>query len=203
MKEVKNMPLQRGAPHPLMGLSWALPCLLALLAGLSGCARRKETASDPGASVRVTSAAPPGASTTSTAAAASAPPPPYGLALADRLSREAAARPTDTPKAEDVLAAVAKSGVPLEDQEQHLASPIGASFCIGAKSSQNVAMSACEYANVAAAVAGRDMSQKAFEKVLHRDIVVNKKTTLTILQAPFDAQSRAAHDKAIVAFKAM
>ena len=177
----------------------ALVLGLAALAGL-GCARQKDSAAalpDAGAAL----ATPAPSSSGSAAATASAPAVPYGLALADRLKLEAAGRPTDTPAAEDVLAAVTKSGVPLEDQAQHLASPIGARFCIGAKSSQNVAMSACEYADGAAAVAGRDQSAKAFAKIEHRDIVVNKKTTLTILQAPYDAQSQAAHDKAVAAFK--
>jgi hypothetical protein len=64
-------------------------------------------------------------------------------------------------------------------------------------------MSACEYADEAAAAAGKETSVKAFAKIEHRDVVVNKKTTLTILQAPYDAQSQAAHDKAVEAFKRM
>jgi hypothetical protein len=174
----------------------SLLALLALFGALTGCARQKETSSNAGAPALRTNT-----TTQSTTMATPAPPAPYGLALADRLSREATQRPTDTPKAEDVFAAVSKGGVPLAEEAQHLASPVGASFCVGARSPQNVAMSACEYADDAAAAAGRDMSRKAFATVLHRDIVVNKKTTLTILQAPFDAQSQAAHDAAVAAFK--
>jgi hypothetical protein len=192
-------------PVALFGSPSALTGLLALVVGLSGgCARQKESATDPGASSHPPATPTLSAARATVSAAAAAPPAPYGLALADRLSLEATGqRPGDTPKAEDVLAAVAKSGVPLEDQTQHLASPIGARFCIGAKSSQNVAMSACEYEGVAAAVAGRDASLQAFGKIEHRDVVVNKKTTLTILQAPFDARSQAAHDKAVAAFMKM
>jgi hypothetical protein len=177
--------------------------LAALVVALqAGCSRPKEThaaSTDAGA---VTVAA--GAASGEVASATnSTPPVPYGMALAERLRLEAAGRPSDTPKAEDVLAAVTKAGVPLDAQAQHLASPIGARFCIGAKSPQNVAMSACEYADDAAAAAGRDASVKAFAKIEHRDILLNKRTTLTILQAPFDAQSQAAHDKAVAAFKKM
>jgi hypothetical protein len=180
--------------------------LLALVVGVAGiqagCARQKEiaTAIDAGAGIANLT---PASSTSTTAATATAPSLPYGLALADRLRNEAAGRPTETPKAEDVLAAIVNSGVPLQDEAQHLASPIGARFCVGAKSPQNLAMSACEYADVAAATAGRDASAKAFGAIEHRDIVVNKKTTLTILQSPFDPQSQAAHDKAVAAFKKM
>jgi hypothetical protein len=191
-----------------IGQSWALRPVLAFaalaagLGGIEGCARQKESSSNAGASA-LESKTPPGTarSTVTPATVPTPPPAPYGLALADRLTREAAQRPSDTPKAEDVLAAVAKSGVPLAEEAQHLASPVGASFCVGARSPQNVAMSACEYADDAAATAGRDMSRKAFANVLHRDVVLNKKTTLTILQAPFDAQSQAAHDAAVAAFK--
>lgn len=191
MRDLNQMGKQRIAAHELSPIAF-----LALFAALTGCARQKETSPNAGASAIGTNTP-----TQSTTMAAAAPPAPYGLALADRLSREAAQRPGDTPKAEDVLAAVAKSGVPLAEEAQHLASPVGASFCVGARSPQNVAMSACEYADDAAAAAGRDMSRKAFASVLHRDIVVNKKTTLTILQAPFDARSQSAHDAAVAAFK--
>jgi hypothetical protein len=166
-----------------------------------GCSRQKE--GQAGTDTRVAAAASASSSGSSATASfkTSNPPVPYGLALAERLRLEAAARPADTPKAEDVLAAVVKSGVPLQEQSQHLASPIGARFCVGAKSSQNVAMSACEYADATAAAAGRDASAKAFGMVDHRDVVVNRKTTLTILQAPFDSESQAAHDKAVAAFR--
>jgi hypothetical protein len=173
---------------------------------LAGCARQSAaTLADAGPPTSVHSSPTP-ASSANAIGAATAPPStgsPYGLVLADRLNQEAASRPTETPRAEDVLAAIAKNGIPIQDQAQHLGYPIGARFCIGAKSPPSLAMSACEYADVAAAAAGRDASAKAFVTVEHRDIVVNKKTTLTILQSPFDAQSQIAHDKAVAAFKKM
>ena len=179
--------------------------LLAGLVGLAACARQSATTAPDAGAVAASSASGPIPSGSSAGAAApstsSTPSGPYGLVLADRLNQEAAGRPTDTPKAEDVLAAIAKSGVVLEGQAQHLASPIGARFCIGAKSPQHLSMSACEYADVATAAAGRAASAKAFAQVDHRDILVNKKTTLTLLQSPFDAQSQAAHDKAVAEFK--
>jgi hypothetical protein len=191
--------------HARIVCAWTftLAAGVVLIAG-AGCSRNKEGESaTPAASASVAPIASASPHAAGSSSGSASPQVPYGLALADRLSHEAATRPTDTPKAEDVLAAVVKSGVALDDQAQHLASPIGARFCIGAKSPQNVAMSACEYADAAAAAAGRDMSLQSFAKIEHRDVIVNKKTTLTILQAPYDAQSQAAHDKALAAFKTL
>jgi hypothetical protein len=123
--------------------------------------------------------------------------------LGGKLAVEAQGRPTNTPKGEDVLAAIVTSGVPLQDEAQHLASTIGAHFCIGAKSPAGLAISACEYDDEAGALAGRAMSAKAFAVIEHRDILLNKKTTLTILQNPFSPESQAAHDKAALAFSKM
>ncbi len=213
MGEEKNMNLDRGnrMAHarflrigtPARILSASLATCMSL-ASLGGCARQKDGDASPrDAGAASTAPAPLTSASPAPSSTGSAAPPSFGLAFSARLGREAAARPTDTPKAEDVLAAVAKSGVPLEDEAQHLGSPVGASYCIGAKSPQNVAMSACEYADPAAAIAGRELSLKTFATLQHRDVVVNKKTTLTILQSPFDAKSQAAHDKAIAAFKSM
>jgi hypothetical protein len=167
---------------------------------LVGCGRHTDnsataTAFDAGQSTGATA---PGAS-----GSAAVPPPSDAVAnaISGRLAREAASRPTGTPKAEDVLAAIVAAGVPLTDEAQHVASTIGARFCIGAKSPEGLAMSACEYEDEAKAAAGRALSAKTFAAIEHRDIVVNKKTTLTILQNPFRAQSQGAHDKAVAAFQ--
>ena len=180
------------------------------LALTSGCAKQKdkEAQSDAGAQTQTPSPSPGGSSSANALASASAPSAtvpaaPFGLALEGRLSREAASRPTDTPKAEDIFAAIVKSGVPLDDQSQHLASPIGALYCLGGRSSQGLAMSACEYADAEKAASGKALSVKSFASLQHRDVTINKKTTLTILQSPYDAKSQAAHDKALAAFKAL
>jgi hypothetical protein len=197
----------RWSTQPLEHTSSSRFCafLLFALVGLtllSGCSRDTNATATADAA---TASPSPQASASSVASAAASSPPsapsPFGLVLPEKLATEAAGRPTGTPKAEDVLAAITKSGVPLQDEAQHLASTIGAHFCIGAKSTLGLAMSACEYNDEAAALAGRDMSAKAFARVEHRDITVNKKTTLTILQAPFSPQSQDAHDKAVAAFK--
>jgi hypothetical protein len=174
---------------------------------IGGCAKSKPDsgAPEPSASSSSAVAIPSPSSSSSSPSGGVAPSgsaPTYALALADRLTREATTRPAVAPKAEDVFAAIVKAGIPLDPPEQHLASPIGARYCLGATSPapQNLKMSACEYADDAAANAGRTMSLKAFASIPKRDVTVNHKTTLTILQSPADAGSQAAHDKAVAAF---
>jgi hypothetical protein len=105
-------------------IGWAGPSasLLAVML-LVGCGRHAESsASAPDAGQS-------SAASTSSASASTAAPSPsdaVASAIAGRLAREAASRPSGTPKAEDVLTAIAKNGVPLEQQAQHLAAPIGA-----------------------------------------------------------------------------
>jgi hypothetical protein len=179
------------------------PCLSAAvaLALLAGCSRHgketEATLADAGASVASPAPSP---STALTAASASAG---GAVLFGPKLAQEAQGRPTGTPKAEDVLAAISATGVALTSEAQHVASTIGAHFCIGATSPLGLRISACEYDTEAGAAAGRDLSAKAFAKIEHRDITLNKKTSLTILQQPFTPDSQSAHDKAVAAFQKM
>jgi len=181
--------------------SWSRgPCLLAgalLLAGPAACSRHGRDGDANAADAAPVAAA--------SASVAPDRPAPAGAAtfFGPKLAQEAQGRPTGTPKAEEVLAAIAAAGIPLEGQAQHVASTVGAHFCLGATAPLGLRMSACEYDTEAGALAGRDLSAKAFGKIEHRDITVNKKTTLTILQAPFTPGSQAAHDKALAAFTTM
>jgi hypothetical protein len=190
----------RGAQRPRLRWQPALSGAV-VLALLVGCSRHgNETAvgiADAGAS---NAATPPVQSTALTAASAS---PGAAVLFGPKLAQEAQGRPTGTPKAEDVLAAISAAGVALTSEAQHVASTIGAHFCIGATSPLGLRVSACEYDTEAGAAAGRDLSAKAFAKIEHRDITLNKKTSLTILQQPFTPDSQSAHDKAVAAFKKM
>jgi hypothetical protein len=104
------------------------------------------------------------------------------VTLQDRLEAEKEQRATDTPKAEEVLAALEKAGLTLTDKKQHVASVYGAMYCLGAKSEGGIGYSVCEYASPEAAKSGRDASEKAFATVANRELATNKKTVLTILQ---------------------
>jgi hypothetical protein len=172
-----------------------------VLALVAGCSRRAKEGETSGAAASA-SAAPssPAPSTAPPTVSASAG---AGVLFGSKLAQEAQGRPTGTPKAEDVLAAITAAGVPLESVAQHVATTIGAHFCIGATSKVGLRLSACEYDTEAGAAAGRDLSTKAFAPILHRDIALNKKTSLTILQQPFTPDSQVAHDKAMAAFRKM
>jgi hypothetical protein len=167
-----------------------------------GCSRHDKEGETSGVNA-ATSAAASASSAVLPLASASASGAPVPVLFGPKLAQEAQGRPTGTPKAEDVLAAITTAGVALEHQAQHVATTIGAHFCIGATSPTGLRISACEYDTEAAAAAGRDMSAKVFAKVEHRDITLNKKTTLTIGQAPYTPESQAAHDKAVAAFKTL
>jgi hypothetical protein len=73
-------------------------------------------------------------------------------------------------------------------------------FCLGAQAEQGVSMSVCEYANEAAARAGRDASSAAFKSIANREIFVNRSTTLSVLQSPRTSGSEALVKRAVEAF---
>jgi len=91
---------------------------------------------------------------------------------------EAANRPTGTIKAEDAMEAFRKAGVELDAVRQHLGRPYGARYCVGAKSGTIIALSVCEYIDVAAASAGAEVSRKLV--LANREIRINRATSLTV-----------------------
>ncbi|MDP9150966.1 MAG: hypothetical protein M3O36_13635, partial [Myxococcota bacterium] len=108
---------------------------------------------------------------------------PVIVTLGDKIAYESTHRTaTDTPKVEDVYAALEKAGFKLREKQQHVAAVFGAEYCVGAKADDDVALSVCEYVSPAAAKDGRDMSLKTLASVPNREIHVNRKTTLTIRQ---------------------
>jgi hypothetical protein len=103
-----------------------------------------------------------------------------GTGLANLLLNESHTRPANTPKAEDVYAALGKAGMKIVDQKQHAATPFGAKFCLGAEVENQLSLSVCEFDSAAAAEGGRAMSLKAFKTVLNRELLINKATMLTV-----------------------
>ena len=177
-----------------MRRTFALHALLAVFT-LGGCSK-------PAPSVQVvTDSAPPVIASAVPIAQPSAPPIQPVFSVGDKLLSEQRDRITGTPKAEDVYAALEKAGFALTEKQQHVASVFGAKFCLGAKTDNEMAFSACEYVDEAAAKAGRDSSLKALAVVPNREIFMNKKTTLTIRQpARKTALSEAASKKAAQIF---
>ena len=133
-----------------------------------------------GACQRPAPAEPPApAAATPRKASASAPLPPL---LALRLAQEAEARPTGTPRTEEVLAALQRAGLTLGEPQQYLASSSGARYCYGARSERGLRLSGCEYADVASARAARQRVLRALGSP-ERAVLLNRATTLQ-LQRP-------------------
>lgn len=117
--------------------------------------------------------------------------------IAGRLQYEATHRPADAIKAEDVLAALDRAGVPVTSgPRQFLGKVVGAEFCMGGQTADGLGVSICEYASPAAAVAGKASVEKRFAQLnAVRDIVVRGATTLTLTarpDAPLASSKRAA-----------
>jgi hypothetical protein len=116
--------------------------------------------------------------------APAADPATFNLPLGERLVREAKARPSGTPRAEQVMAALERGGWRLERNLQVLASPVGASYCSSAITPRGVAVAVCEYAAEDAARRGLEYSHRAFDPIIPgRRLVLNRKTTLTVTGA--------------------
>ncbi len=94
--------------------------------------------------------------------------------------REAASRPTGTPRAEDVLAALAAAGIKVPATKQFLGATVGATYCFGGRAESGLGVSVCEYSDEDAAQKGRELSLTKFKDLPNRTILVNKKTTLTL-----------------------
>jgi hypothetical protein len=114
------------------------------------------------------------------------------LPLVARLEREARTRPTGTPRAEEVLAAFARNGIPVEGAMQVLASTVGAAYCTSAGTPQGLAIAVCEFPAEALARQGLEYSHRTFDALIPgRRLLLNRKTLLTVTGAP-DAEAKKA-----------
>ncbi len=165
---------------------------LSLLVVVSACSCRSPAETSEGTKptppAATTQAAMSGSAAPSSAVASTSPSAKgLGGSIGEMLAKELASRPTGTPRVEDAFAAFGAQGV-VAAPKQHLAAPVGARYCVSGTTAAGVAIGVCEYADAAAAAAGRETSTKAFGAVPNREIHVNKATTLTLLQSvPSDA----------------
>jgi len=163
--------------------------LIALLL-LAGCARQGEEAAARAVAPTPTLPSEP-------------PSRPRAESVGERLQQESGARASGNPRAESVISALQKAGLQLRDPRQHAAAPMGALFCIGAQSENNVSLSVCEYEGAAAARAGRELSVNAFKSIPNRDVWVNRSATLTLLQSPRTSRSETEVKRAVDVFKSL
>jgi hypothetical protein len=181
--------------------------LLALVGACRGGAaepdRRDGAPASPGAATGTVAAPAPSAA----GAAANVQPGASGarpdgvLDLGARFQREAALRPGGTPTVEDAFAAIERKGFKLDEQRQHLASPFNAAYCVGAKTTPDIALSVCEHASAEAAAKGRDESAKL--PIPNRTVHLRGATTLTVRLGTKGPEGDAAAKAIVGAFEAL
>ncbi len=140
---------------------------------------------------------------TPTPAPVAAPRPTSELGLFDRLGVEALEKDKGDPSTTKVLEAATKAGLHPTNQQQHLASPVAASYCLGVDFEEHLKTTLCEYTTAPGAAAGAEGSRKALEAIANRTVHVRRATTLTVIELPADAISAAAHEKLRSAFDAL
>jgi len=170
-------------------LLWVL-----VVSAVIGC---KSSKTEP---VAATAPAMPAASPLAIAGATVATLP--NMSIAERFAAERKGRPEGlTPTAEDVYASLESAGLTIVDRKQHLASPFGARYCLGARAvaagdATTLQLSVCEFVSAEAARIGRDYSAEGLKAIPLRTVYANKQTTLTVREEKqdpaTDAQLRAA-----------
>jgi hypothetical protein len=124
--------------------------------------------------------------------------------LVGRLAREARGRPSVSPTADEVLAAIEKLGETIPTKQQSLGETYAASYCLGGYTVDGAfAISACEYPDAAKAEAGRTLAKTILAKVTTRDVWAHKADTLSIVQLKADDATTATKKKLVAAFLAM
>jgi hypothetical protein len=108
-----------------------------------------------------------------------------GEPFTERFAGEANGRPPGVkPNVEDVYAALNANGLTISGQRQHLASPLGARYCVGAQAVSDkketlLEMSVCECATPEVAQVAKSFSDKTTNIPL-RTVYVNKQTMLVL-----------------------
>jgi hypothetical protein len=108
-----------------------------------------------------------------------------GEPFPERFAGEAAGRPAGVkPRVEDVFAALSSGGLTIVGQKQHLASPLGARYCVGAQAASGanetlLQISVCECSTPEVAQVARDFTAKTANIPL-RTAYVNKQTMLVL-----------------------
>ncbi len=108
-----------------------------------------------------------------------------GEPFPERFAGEAAGRPPGIkPRVEDVYAALSAGGLGIAGQKQHLASPLGARYCVGAQALSDaketlLQISVCECSTPEVAQLARDFTTKTANIPL-RTVYVNKQTMLVL-----------------------
>jgi hypothetical protein len=117
------------------------------------------------------------------------------------LGGESAHRPQVAVTAERVFAALTDHGVALASQHQVLASVAAASYCALGVTGDAIAIAVCEYPSHDAAVAGRDLLDHRYNKLVPDAVrAINGSTLVTVANA---ATHRDLRDRVLSTFAAL
>ena len=123
------------------------------------------------------------------------------LTLNERLTREAASRPSGGLPAETVAAKLSAAGVPIGALRQVLARPLGARYCALARTASGLVVSLCEFDDDAQAARGVDLSRKTFDRLIPgRRLAHRRGTLLTLTLGAPDAKRLAEGARAEAVF---
>jgi hypothetical protein len=86
--------------------------------------------------------------------------------LGQRLANEAAARPAQAVRPQQLIDALQQQGVVIARSKQVLASPIEASYCELAATERGLALSICEFGDEELAARGRAKSRDTFDAMI-------------------------------------
>jgi hypothetical protein len=178
---------------------------------LTACNRGGDAKPDAGPTASASAAAPiaPGAApigsapwlAVPSATAATLP----NMSFPERFQTEAASRPALKPRVEDVLAAFKTAGLDIVEPKQHLASPLGARYCVGARAIDGAAtlfqLSVCEYLNADVAAKSAAFSETAMKTLLPtRTVRARNHLGLVVLPDANAPGAQAAVEKAHAVF---
>jgi hypothetical protein len=168
-----------------------------LVLWMAGCTKNVDSQSTPAARAVSSSAAGP------TAPSAEATPASLpGETLMGRIAKEEHNRPSIEPRAEDVLAELAISGVGIAVRRPSLGATYHAAYCTGGYASDSaIAFTVCEYPDQASAKAGREYAKTFFPQMKNRDVWNHKATTLTIVQLKDDPATAALEKKVVASYE--
>jgi hypothetical protein len=142
--------------------------------------------------------APGSSASPSAAASSSAPTSPFSVPGAtaatlpnmpfpERFAAEARSRPPGVkPTVEEVYASLGAAGFTIVDQKQHLASPLGARYCVGARAVSDtkdtlLQISVCECSTPEVARLARDYSAASMSTAIpFRTLYANRQTLLVL-----------------------
>jgi hypothetical protein len=99
------------------------------------------------------------------------------------LGAEAARRPSLSPSADDVYAALEKAGQAVGDRKQSLGRTYEAAYCTGGYTKDAaLAIDVCEYPDDMSAAAGLERARTLFPGMANRSVYGHKATLLTIIE---------------------